>query len=55
MGEIKSWWLRAAFTRKPAPSDTRGFIVRLLASIRPVVRVGKKGLTYFGIKGQADF
>ena len=52
---MKSWWMRHAFGRKPAPSDTRPLLVRLLASIRPVVRVGKKGLTYIGIKGQADF
>ncbi len=52
---MKSWWLRAAFTRKPAPSDTRGFVVRLLASIRPVLKFSKKGLTYIGIKGGANF
>lgn len=55
MGEVKSWWLRAAFTRKHAPSDTRPFVVRLLCSIRPVVKFTKKGLSYIGIKGGADF
>ena len=52
---MKSWWLRAALTRKTQPSDTRSFVVRLLASIRPVVAVTNKGLKYIGIKGGADF
>lgn len=56
MGQVKSWWLRAAFSRKPAPSDTRSFFARLLSSIRPVVKGSlKKGITYIGIKGGADF
>lgn len=52
---MKAWWLRHAFGRKAAPSDTRSFIVRLLASIRPVVAVTNKGLKYIGIKGGAEF
>jgi len=52
---VKAWWLRAAFGRKPPASDTRSFVVRLLASIRPVVKFTKKGISYIGIKGGADF
>jgi hypothetical protein len=56
MGEIKSWWLRAAFTRKPAPSDTRPMLARLFTSLRLVVKGSlKKGITYIGVKGGADF
>ena len=47
--------MRAAFTPKPQPSDTRPLLVRLLASIRPVLKFSKKRLTYIGIKGGADF
>lgn len=46
--------LRAIFT-KPTRSDTRGFFVRLLASIQPVVKFTKKGISYIGIGGRADF
>lgn len=53
---MKSWWLRAAFTRKSPGSDTRPFIVRLATSIRLVVQGSlKKGITFIGIKGRADF
>jgi hypothetical protein len=56
MGEIKPWWLRAALSRKPAPSDTRPFLARLLSSIRLVVKGSfKKGITFIGVKGGADF
>ena len=51
---MKAWWLRHAFGRKPAPSDTRSLLVRLLASIRPVLKFSKK-IAYIGIKGGADF
>jgi hypothetical protein len=47
--------MRAAFTPKPQPSDTRPFLARLLASIRPVLKFSKKRFTYIGIKGGADF
>ena len=46
--------LRAIFT-KPKPSDTRPFVVRLLSSLKPVVRVTKRGLSFIGIRGSADF
>ena len=46
--------LRAIFT-KPKPSDTRPFVVRLLLSIQPVVKFTKKGISYIGIGGRADF
>ena len=48
--------MRHALTPKPKPSDTRPFFTRLLSSIRLVVRGSiKKGITYVGIKGGADF
>jgi hypothetical protein len=46
--------LRAIFT-KPAPSDTRGFFTRLLTSIQPVLRFGRKGLTFVGVRGRVEF
>ena len=48
--------MRAAFTPKPQPSDTRPLLARLVSSIRLVVTGSlKKGITYIGIKGGADF
>jgi hypothetical protein len=56
VGEVKAWWLRHALTPKPQPSDTRPFLARLLASTRIVVKGSlKKGITFFGIRGGADF
>ncbi len=53
---MKPWWLRAAFTRKPAPSDTRPLLVRLATSIRLVVQGSlKKGITFIGVRGGTDF
>lgn len=53
---MKSWWLKHALTPKPQPSDTRPFIVRLLGSIRLVVKGDfKTGLKFLGIRGGADF
>jgi hypothetical protein len=46
--------LRAIFTR-PTPSDTRGFSTRLITSLQPVVRFGKRGLTYIGVRGKVEF
>ena len=47
--------LRAIFT-KPKMSDTRPFVVRLLESIRLVVKGNfKTGLKFLGIRGGADF
>ena len=46
--------LRAIFTR-PKPSDTRGFFTRLLSSIQPVVRFGRKGLNFIGVRGRVEF
>jgi hypothetical protein len=46
--------LRAIFTR-PTPSDTRGFFTRLITSIQPVIRIGRKGLTFVGVKGGVKF
>jgi hypothetical protein len=46
--------LRAIFTR-PRPSDTRGFFTRLLTSLQPVVRFGKRGLTFIGVRGKVEF
>ena len=47
--------LRAIFTKPKRRSDTRGFFVRLLASIQPVVKFTKRGISYIGIRGSADF
>lgn len=56
MGEMKSWWLRHACSPKPVRVDRRPFLVRLAASLRLVVRGSlKKGLTYLGVKGGAEF
>lgn len=53
---MKEWWLRHAFGRKPAPSDTRTFLARLATSIRLVVKGSwKKGINYIGIRGGTDF
>ena len=51
---INSKMLRAIFTR-PAPSDTRGFFTRLLTSIQPVIRFGRKGLSFIGVRGRVEF
>lgn len=53
---MKAWWLRHALTQKPKPSDTRPFIVRLVSSLKLVVRGSlKKGIQFIGIRGGADF
>ena len=46
--------LRAIFT-KPKRSDTRPFFARLLSSIQPVIRIGKKGLSFIGVRGRVEF
>ena len=46
--------LRAIFTR-PKPSDTRGFFVRLLSSVQPIVKFTKRGISFIGIRASADF
>ena len=46
--------LRAIFT-KPVRSDTRGFFTRLISSFQPVVRIGRRGLEFIGIKGRVEF
>ena len=51
---INSEMLRAIFT-KPAPSDTRPMLTRLLTSIQPVLRFGRKGLTFVGVRGEVKF
>jgi hypothetical protein len=51
---INGQMLRAIFT-KPKRSDTRGFFVRLLSSVQPVVKFTKRGISYIGIRGRADF
>jgi hypothetical protein len=51
---ISSEMLRAIFTR-PAPSDTRPLLTRLLASIQPVLRFGKRGLSFIGVRGKVEF
>jgi hypothetical protein len=51
---INGQMLRAIFTR-PKPSDTRPFVVRLLSSIQPVVRFGRRGLSFIGVRGRVEF
>jgi hypothetical protein len=51
---ISGEMLRAIFTR-PKPSDTRGFFTRLLSSFQPVVRFGRRGLSFIGVRGQVEF
>jgi hypothetical protein len=46
--------LRAIFT-KPTRSDTRPLLTRLLTSIQPIVKFTRKGISYIGIRGSADF
>jgi hypothetical protein len=46
--------LRAIFT-KPAPSDTRSVFTRLLSSLQPVIRLGKKGISFIGVRGKVEF
>jgi hypothetical protein len=46
--------LRAIFTT-PAPSDTRPVFTRLLASLQPVIRLGKKGISFIGVRGKVEF
>jgi hypothetical protein len=46
--------IRAIFTR-PAPSDTRSVFTRLIASLQPVVRFGKRGLSFIGVRGRVEF
>jgi hypothetical protein len=46
--------LQAIFT-KPKRSDTRPFLTRLLTSIQPVIRIGRKGLSFVGVRGGAEF
>jgi hypothetical protein len=52
--EIDGNILRAIFT-PPTPSDTRGLFTRLIASLKPVVRFGKRGLTFIGARGKVEF
>lgn len=51
---INSEMLRAIFT-KPAPSDTRPVLTRLLTSLQPVIRLGKKGISFIGVRGKVEF
>ena len=52
---INSEMLRAIFTRSAPPSDTRPMLTRLLASIQPVIRIGRKGLAFIGVRGRVEF
>jgi hypothetical protein len=51
---ISSEMLRAIFT-KPTRSDTRPLLTRLLTSIQPVIRFGRKGLSFIGVRGRVEF
>jgi hypothetical protein len=52
--EIDGNMLRAIFTR-PTPSDTRPLLARLLTSIQPVIRIGRRGLSFIGVRGRVEF
>jgi hypothetical protein len=52
--QIDATMLRAIFT-KPARVDRRPVLVRLLASLQPAIRVGRKGLTFLGLRGRVEF
>ena len=51
---INGEMLRVIFT-KPRPSDTRSLLTRLLTSIQPVVRFGRRGLSFIGVRGRVEF
>ncbi len=52
---INSEMLRAIFTKPAPPSDTRPLLTRLLTSLQPVIRLGKKGISFIGVKGRVEF
>jgi hypothetical protein len=52
---INSEMLRAIFTRSAPPSDTRPMLTRLLSSLQPVIRLGKKGISFIGVRGKVEF
>jgi hypothetical protein len=52
--QIDGNMLRAIFT-KATPSDTRPVFTRLLASLQPVIRLGKKGISFIGVRGEVKF
>jgi hypothetical protein len=47
--------LRAIFTKPALRSDTRPLLTRLLTSLQPVVRFGRKGLSFIGVRGRMEF
>jgi hypothetical protein len=51
---INGQMLRAIFT-KPARSDTRSVLTRLLTSIQPVIRIGRRGLSFIGVRARVEF
>jgi hypothetical protein len=36
-------------------SDTRPLLTRLLSSLQPVVRFGRRGLSFIGVRGRVEF
>jgi len=52
--KITDQMLQAIFT-KPVSGTKRPFFKRLLASIRLVVRGNRRGPTYVGVRGGAEF
>jgi hypothetical protein len=46
--------LRVIFI-KPRSSDTRPVLTRLLTSLQPVVRIGRRGLSFIGVRGRVEF
>ncbi len=51
---INGQMLQAIFT-KPRPADTRPLLTRLLTSIQPVIRIGRRGLSFIGVRGRVEF
>jgi hypothetical protein len=51
---INGQMLQAIFT-KPKASDTRPIFTRLISSLQPVVRFGKRGLSFIGVRGKVEF
>jgi hypothetical protein len=51
---INGEMLQAIFT-KPTRSDTRPIFTRLLTSIQPMIRIGRRGLSFIGVQGKVEF
>jgi len=52
---INGEMLNAIFNKPDQRSEQRMFVARFIASLRPVIRVTRKGLSFFGVRGEAQF